>query len=158
MAKGKNKIQPIPLAPAQSPRDTTWDELRQVASDTAKLMGDSISVIQTLASNRTLNEGLKDPKDVAQKIASIGRDMTDYTAQHRALTQRHKDRTGSARSPDDFVEALQLAAEYDELVTSFNNVVLPVVADITLAYGEVQESLLTPPADDADDVAPSTSV
>jgi hypothetical protein len=157
MAKGKKNLQPIPRAAAPSAPQNAWDDLQQFSKDSAKIMGDAVSSIRDMALNPTLNHQLQQPAKVAELITALGRDMTTYAQLHSDLRARHRDRSGPATSPDEFVEVINIAAEYDELMTSFNNVVLPVVADISLAYLEASENLQVPPADPTDGDTTSTS-
>ncbi len=158
MAKGKNKLQPIPRAAAPSAPQNAWDDLQQFSNDSATIMSNAVSAVREMASNSELNAQLKNPAEVAQKINCMARDVATYTRDHAALRERHKGRSGEAKDYNEFAEVIALAGEYDELINSFTNVVLPVVADISIAYVDASENLIVPPADDADDADTTTPV
>lgn len=121
MSKGKRQ-QPIPQPRHQAPVNRAWDELKDLSEETTRLLHASIGGAREVvlsASNAPI-----DPVERTQLTTLIGRDAKVLTDRLTALRGEHAERSGSAATPNELVQTLDIGGRYAELMSDTQSTLL----------------------------------
>ncbi len=114
-----------------------WDDMNSISSQCAQLLG-SHANISALAGNPIIIAALKDPSLFAKNVHVLAQDLKAMHNELVALKAMHAGKSGSAKTPDDNLEAISIYEKYMLFIERHQNVVMPTVNHLT---EQIQEAI-----------------
>lgn len=112
-----------------------WHSIDQLRADCWELYGSPAVQCHNILENPVLKASSQ-YNDVLTLMRQMETDLQRSKEQLEAIGSLHKNRSGAATSPDDHFEAMSIGFEYQNWLSNFTSVVMPIVGDIvTIAAG-----------------------
>lgn len=138
--------------------NSVFDDLHEVHSKiTANIS--QFGLISQLANNQELITQLDNPIDINNKITLLSKDLTLIINDLNKTFESHKEKTGGADNPDDYMWALTTFQNYSQIASVVEGSVLPTVATIYQEFAKAEEKLIKLKENEkATDSQPNTEV
>lgn len=118
-----------------------WDGCEGLYGQCAELL-QSVELMQTVISAPGLIEELKNPVEFEENMALFIKDSADLSQRLKALHDTHAGRKGSAKTPDEFTQALATHEHYVEFVDLWRQSVQPTLNLLLEKTSEAEIALL----------------
>ncbi|MBE0438197.1 MAG: hypothetical protein IBX57_00325 [Gammaproteobacteria bacterium] len=109
-----------------------WDDLNNLYLECSALSLSPVGVSKLLKDKNALAT-VKDTEALKSAASVLAKDVASFNSQLTEIYNKHKARTGNA-GPEELLVVLSLGEEYHNWLTNYQQVVLPVIADITALF------------------------
>jgi hypothetical protein len=109
--------------------DGGWDDLKRVYMDCRALSVVPAEVLPLLKDQEKLSK-VTNPLELVNQAKVLSQDVQHYNSKLVEIHNKHQNRNGNSRSPDELMRILQIGEEYQEWLYSYQTVVTPTVATI----------------------------
>lgn len=99
-------------------------------------------MISQLAGNQELIARLDNHADTNEKIRLLAKDLTRIIADLNTTFDSHKDRSGGADNPDEYMWALTTFQNYSQIASVVEGAIIPTAATIYEAFAVAEKKLL----------------
>jgi len=135
--------------------NNSWDEVQGLNQLCTQLIMSGMGLIPAL-SNKRLREQIEDTTSLNQEVQILVRDLRKFSDNLLALRKRHENKTGSATTPDENMEAIGLFTEYAMWTEQFEAIVQPGINHIVEIIQKAEAKLMDIDSQAAEDMALQT--
>lgn len=115
-----------------------WHGIDQLRADCWELYGSPASQCHNILENPVLKVSSR-YNDVLTLMRQMETDLQRSKEQLEAIGGLHSGRSGAASNPDDHFEAMSIGFEYQNWLSNFTSVIMPIVGDIVTIAASVAD-------------------
>lgn len=121
--------------------NAVFDDLLEIHT---KVSGEiaQFGLISKLVNDKELIERLEDKADVNEKILLLSKDLEKVIKDLNKTYEGHKDRTGRASDPDEYMWALTVYQNYLQIASIVQGTIIPTAATIYEQFSVAERKLI----------------